>query len=84
MRSGKVILALTIFFIALIAILSVKWRSETEINKITITGNYTINREEILNAARISDSSAITEEVNIDLIRNSDGSFYILEDNFES
>jgi len=70
MRSGKVILALTIFFIALIAILSVKWRSETEINKITITGNYTINREEILNAARISDSSAITEEVNIDLIRN--------------
>ncbi len=70
MKSGKVILILTVIFIALIVILSLNWRSETEINKISITGNYTISREEILSAARLNDSSAITEEVNIDLIRN--------------
>ncbi|MEZ4822320.1 MAG: FtsQ-type POTRA domain-containing protein [Ignavibacteria bacterium] len=70
MKSGKVILILTVIFIALIVILSLNWRSETEINKISISGNYTISRDEILSARRLNDSSAITEEVNIDLIRN--------------
>lgn len=70
MKFGKILFTLTVIFITLIVILSLKWRSETGINKITITGNYTISKEEILSAARLNDSSEISEGVNIDLIRN--------------
>jgi cell division protein FtsQ len=70
MRYGKIYFALTVIFIVLIVMLSIKWRSDSVINKITITGNYTISREEILSAARLKDSAFDSDEINIDLIRN--------------
>lgn len=70
MNSGKIYLGITVVFIGLIVLMSVKWRSESVIDKITLTGNYTISREEILNAARLKDSSVNSDEINIDLIRS--------------
>ena len=47
------------------------WRSNINFNKITITGNYTISREEILNAAHLKEDTIINiEELNIGMIQD--------------
>lgn len=70
MRNGKIYFSLTIIFIGLIVILSVNWRSDAVIDKIIVTGNYTISREDILNSARLKDSAVNSADINIDNIRN--------------
>lgn len=70
MSGKKTILLLIILFIAASALLSLKWRSNTDIDKITVSGNHTISREEILSAARLNDSAFNTGEINIDIIQD--------------
>ena len=45
-------------------------RSGSSIEKITISGNYTISRAEILNIARLKDTVLNAEEINIDNIQD--------------
>ena len=70
MNSKKIILMLIVLFIIAIAFLSLKWRSGGMLDKITISGNYTISREEILNAARLKDSLISIDEIDIALIQS--------------
>ena len=57
MSLKKIVLILVVLFITGFALLSLKWRSEGQFDKITVTGNYTITREEILD-----DFPELTEE----------------------
>ncbi len=70
MNSKKIILILFILFIAALALISLKWRSGNTFEKITVTGNYTIPREEIMNIARLKDTLINSEDVNIDNIQD--------------
>lgn len=70
MNAKKIILILVITGVALFTMLSLKWRSGSVIEKITVKGNYTISREEILNIARIKDTLLNADEVNIDNIQD--------------
>lgn len=70
MNIRKILFVTVILVIAVIAILSIKWRSGGSFDKITITGNYGISREEILGMARLKDSVTSWEEINIDLIQD--------------
>ncbi|MCY7363337.1 MAG: FtsQ-type POTRA domain-containing protein, partial [Ignavibacteria bacterium] len=70
MSIKKTILALIVLFIIVSVMMSVKWRSDNNLEKITITGNYTILREEILNAARLKDTVVSSDEINIDIIQD--------------
>jgi len=70
MSIKKTILALIVLFIIVSVMMSVKWRSDNNLEKITITGNYTILREEILNAARLKDTVVGSDEINIDIIQD--------------
>lgn len=72
--SIKKIGILALLVVALIAstvFLANKWRNDEVFTKITVEGNYTIDRNEILAAARIKDDSTINvDELNIDLIQD--------------
>lgn len=70
MNFKKVILSLIVLIVIAVAFLSLKWRSGNALDKITLTGNYTISREEILSIARLSDSILSSDEINIDLIQD--------------
>lgn len=70
MNAKNIILLLIVLFTGVIALLSVKWRSGNVIEKISVNGNYTISREEILGIARLKDSTVNTEEINIDNIQD--------------
>ena len=70
MNVKKVILVLIVLFVITLAFLSLKWRSGNSIDKITITGNYTIPNEEILAAARLRDTVISSDEINIDNIQD--------------
>jgi cell division protein FtsQ len=70
MNVKKVILVLIVLFVITLAFLSLKWRSGNTIDKITITGNYTIPNEEILAAARLRDTVISSDEINIDNIQD--------------
>lgn len=70
MNAKKIILISVILLAGVVSVLSIKWRSGTAVTKITVTGNYTIMREEILGIARLEDSTISTEEINIDNIQD--------------
>ncbi|MEO8666428.1 MAG: FtsQ-type POTRA domain-containing protein, partial [Ignavibacteria bacterium] len=59
-----------VLIVGTVAYFSVKWRSGSTISKISITGNYTLTREEILAIARLKDSAISIDEINIDLIQD--------------
>ena len=65
---------LLLFVIAIVVsalVLANNWRSNINFNKITITGNYTISREEILNSAHLKEDTVINiEELNIGMIQD--------------
>lgn len=70
MTVKKIILTMIVIAAAASAVLSFKWRSGGEITKITVTGNYTIAREEILNAARLKDTITNWDDINIENIQD--------------
>lgn len=70
MSAKKVILILIVLFIAAAAMLSLKWRSGNVYDKITVTGNYTVTREDILSISRLKDSLINEDEINIDIIQD--------------
>lgn len=70
MSVKKIILIVIIIFIAAAALMSIKWRSGSKFEKITITGNYTITSEDILNVSRLNDTLLNANEVNIDIIQD--------------
>ncbi len=70
MKVKNVILVLIILSVIIIVFQSVNWRSGNTMEKITITGNYTIPKEEILEAARLRDTVMSYEEINIDNIQD--------------
>ncbi|MEO8209128.1 MAG: FtsQ-type POTRA domain-containing protein [bacterium] len=70
MNTKQVILILIVLFIGVFTLLSIKWRSGNTLDKILITGNYTISKEEILSIARLNDSLINSDEINIDNIQD--------------
>ena len=70
MSVKKIILMLIVLFVAASALMSIKWRSENVYEKITVSGNYTITREEILNSARLKDTVLNSSEVNLSVIQD--------------
>ncbi|MBK8552733.1 MAG: FtsQ-type POTRA domain-containing protein [Ignavibacteria bacterium] len=70
MNFKKIILLLIVLIVIAVAFLSLKWRSGNALDKITLTGNYTISREEIFSIARLNDSIISSDEINIDLIQD--------------
>jgi len=70
MNTKKVILILIILFIAAAALLSLKWRSDNFFEKITVSGNYTITREDILSVSRLKDTLINADEINIEIIED--------------
>lgn len=70
-RKIGILAVLVIALIASAVFLANKWRNDVYFSKITITGNYTVDRNEILAVAHIKDDSSINiEELNIDLIQD--------------
>jgi cell division protein FtsQ len=65
-----VILSLIVVSAAVAAYFSIGWRSGYEIRKITVTGNQTLSREEILSVARLKDSAMIESDAGIEMIRD--------------
>lgn len=66
----KIIFIFILLAVAALVIVSIKWRSGNTIDKITLNGNYTIPREEILGMSRLKDSRISREEIDIDLIED--------------
>lgn len=64
------ILSLLVMFAAVASYFSVGWRSGYVIKSITVTGNQTLTRDEILSAARIKDSTLIESNAEIELIQD--------------
>lgn len=69
MSIKKFILILIVLFVIVSAFMSLKWRNIRTIDKVTVTGNYTVTRDEILSAARIKDTIS-DEDINIDKIQD--------------
>ena len=65
---------LIIFVIAIIVsalVFANSWRSNVYFDKITISGNITLSKEDILNVAHLKEDSVINiEELNIDIIQD--------------
>ncbi len=70
MNSKRLILILIFVFLTASVFLSLKWRTDNKFEKIIITGNYTIPSQEILDAARLTDSVINENEINIDVIQD--------------
>lgn len=70
MNNKKLILIFIFILILVSVLLSLNWREDAIIEKITVSGNYTISKEEILTAARLNDSLISNQEINIELIRD--------------
>ncbi|MBS1516906.1 MAG: FtsQ-type POTRA domain-containing protein [Bacteroidetes bacterium] len=70
MNIKKAIMIFTVISLGALAVLSLNWRSEDKIEKITVSGNYTISREEILNAAHLNDSMTNINETGIEVIQD--------------
>lgn len=69
MSIKKIILILIVLFVIVSAFMSLKWRNINTIDKVTVTGNYTVTRDEILNAARIKDTIS-EEDIDVDKIQD--------------
>lgn len=63
-----------IFLIILIVVSSVvlanKWKADSRYDKITIKGNVSVTREEILDVARLKDTIAFDDELNLKIIQD--------------
>ncbi len=70
MKLNLAILTIILIGVAAAAYYARDWRSGYEILKITIEGNQTVSRDEILSAARIKDSAVIETDAEIELIRD--------------
>ncbi|MBV6479624.1 MAG: Cell division protein FtsQ [Ignavibacteria bacterium] len=70
MRGRLYILLTVILLIFVSLLLSISWRGKEPVQKITVIGNYSIPREDLLFAARLNDSLISNEEINIDLIQD--------------
>ena len=66
----KIIFVFILLAVAALVIVSIKWRSGNTFDKITLNGNYTIPREEILGMSRLKDSLISQEEIDIDIIED--------------
>ncbi|HEY5534062.1 MAG TPA: FtsQ-type POTRA domain-containing protein [Ignavibacteria bacterium] len=70
-KKYSLLLFAVIIVIITAAIVANKWRNNVEFNKITISGNYTISREEILKFAKLYEDSSINiEEINLKMIQD--------------
>lgn len=70
MSIKKIILIIIVLFVIASAFMSLKWRNISVIDKVTVSGNYTVSRDEILSAARIKDTIKDEEEIDIDKIQD--------------
>ena len=70
MITKRALLILTVLSLGVLAVLSLDWRSENRIEKITVNGNYTISKEEILRYAHITDTASNPTEAGIDVIQS--------------
>ncbi len=70
MSIKKIILVIIVLFVIISAFMSLKWRNINIIDKVTVSGNYTVTRDEILSAARIKDTIKGEEETDIDKIQD--------------
>jgi cell division septal protein FtsQ len=71
LRKIGIIAILVLAVIASTVFLANKWRNDVYFTKLTVEGNYTIDRNEILAVARLKDDSSVNiEELNIDLIQD--------------
>ena len=70
MRNKIIILTLLVIIAAAGVYYSVGWRSGYVISQITVSGNHTLSREEILSAARLKDSAIIEKDAEIELIQD--------------
>jgi len=71
LRKIGILAILVVAVIASTVFLANKWRNDVYFDKITVEGNYTIDRNEILAVARLKDDSSVNvEELNIDLIQD--------------
>jgi len=66
----KAILVIIFTALGTLAVLSLSWRSENPVEVISVSGNYTISREEILNYAHLNDTLINPESIGIDLIQD--------------
>ena len=70
-RKYIILFASLIILVVIISVLANKWRDNVEFNKITISGNYTLTREEILSYAKLDKDSTINiEELNLKMIQD--------------
>ena len=66
-----IVVVLVLGSIAAVVYFANEWRNDEYFEKISITGNYTISKEDILTVARIKEDSSINiQELNIDLIQD--------------
>lgn len=70
MNIKKAILIIIFTSLGALAVLSLSWRSESFINVISVSGNYSISREEILNYAHLKDTLFNPDDTGIDLIQD--------------
>lgn len=70
MNKRKVLLLLLVLFTGAVALLSLQWRSNSQINKISVLGNTSIGRDEILSIARLKDTIVEPNEVNVETIQD--------------
>jgi len=70
-RKYIILFAVLIILILVIAIFANKWRDNVQFSKITITGNYSLNRDDILKYAKLDrDSSINIDELNLKIIQD--------------
>ncbi|MEP7146853.1 MAG: FtsQ-type POTRA domain-containing protein [bacterium] len=70
MNNKKIIFVFIVLIVAALTIFSIKWRSGNTLDKIKLTGNFTISRDEVLRIAGLKDSLISSDEINIDLIQD--------------
>lgn len=70
MKGRLYIFGFMIIALMVASYLSFNWREGYTISKITVTGNQTLSREEILSIARLKDSAMIESETEIEIIKD--------------
>jgi cell division protein FtsQ len=70
-KKYTLLLFAVVVIIILAAIAADSWRSNVKFDKITITGNYTLGRQEILKFAKLDEDSSVNiDEINLKMIQD--------------
>ena len=70
-KKYSILLLIVVVILIVVAIFANKWRNIVELDKITISGNYTLTKQEILNFAKLNEDSVVNiEELNLKIIQD--------------